>query len=136
MELIKTGFEAFKTGFSYLFLTSFVIWMISLIVLLFMELFRPDDLNIREYFAKVWRMLVYSFEYVAYAGVVIAPFMIYYTEDKELEYSMLLAAAIILSFCFLYLHTQTSFYKVTMARKSKKERPARYPNSGEFNGKR
>lgn len=136
MDWIETGFDAFKSGFSYLFLTSFVIWMISLVVLLFIELFRPDELNFREYFGKVWRILVYSFEYVAYAGVVISPFMIYYTDKNKLDYSMLLAAAIIISFCFLYLHFKTSFYQVTMVHKPKKERPARYPNSRGLNGKR
>lgn len=126
---MKTGFTAFKSGFSYLFLTSLSIWMISLIVILLIELFRPGDLDFRAYFAKIWKLLVYSFEYVAYAGIIIAPILIYNSEDEKLTYSMTMAAAIIVSSGFLYLRTQTPFYQVTMARKSKEKRPARAPRS-------
>jgi hypothetical protein len=105
MEVIGEGFSAFIGGFASLFLISLIIWMVLLFVLLFRELFTPGDIDFKVYFTKVWKMLKLSFEVVAYGAVILAPILIYNSEDK-LTYSMVWVASILLTFLFLYLRKQ------------------------------
>ncbi|SHE78600.1 hypothetical protein SAMN05444392_103140 [Seinonella peptonophila] len=105
--------------------------MVSLIVILFMELFQPGDINFRQYFTKVWRILVYSFEGVAYAGVVILPFIIY-NADEKLDSSMKLVAAILLAIGFLYLRFRTTFYETLKSKKEKSTRPPKITKSSDL----
>lgn len=112
IETIGEGFKAFIGGFARLFLTSLIIWMISLVVILFRELFTPGDLDFKEYFKKVWKMFKLSFEIVAYGAVVIAPILIYSSEET-LIYSMVWVASILLSFLYLYLRKQSKQTQTT-----------------------
>lgn len=110
IDWIGEAFKAFIGGFARLFLTSLLIWMISLVFLLFRELFTPGDLNFKEYFLKVWKFFKLSFEVVAYGALVVAPILIYLSEET-LIYSMVWVASFILSFVFLYIRKQSKGIK-------------------------
>lgn len=106
MESFQEGFTSFITGFSIILLIAVVIWMIGLVVLLFRELFSPTRLDLRDYLYKVLRMLIVSVECTIYGTVVIAPIMMYVTEEY-LRYGMITVAAVILTVISLYIRRQT-----------------------------
>lgn len=106
IDWIGEAFKAFIGGFARLFLTSLVLWMISLVFLLFRELFTPGDLDFKEYFSNVWKFFKLSFEGVAYGALVVAPVLIYLTEETMI-YSMVWIASFLLSFVFLYIRKQS-----------------------------
>lgn len=110
IDWIGEAFKAFIGGFARLFLTSLLIWMISLVFLLFRELFTPGDLDFKEYFLKVWKFFKLSFEVVAYGALIVAPILIY-TSKETLVYSMVWVASFLLSFLFLYIRKQTNGFK-------------------------
>lgn len=105
IDWIGEAFKAFIGGFARLFLASLLLWMVSLVFLLFRELFRPGDLNFKEYFKDVWKFFKLSFEVVAYGALVIAPILIFRSDDT-MTYGMVWVASMILSFVFLYIRKQ------------------------------
>lgn len=94
------------SSFAEIFLVSFVVWMAALLVLMFREMFSPEDLRVREYLFKVWRTLLLSFEFVAYSAVLISPIMMLLTR-KYVEYGTTVCAALILSSVYLYIRKRT-----------------------------
>lgn len=94
------------SSFAEIFLVSFVVWMAALLVLMFRELFSPEDLRVREYLFRVWRTLLLSFEFVAYSAVLISPIMMLLTR-KYVEYGTTVCAALILSSVYLYIRKRT-----------------------------
>lgn|GEM_PF-3200212 len=106
IDWIGEVFKAFIGGFARLFLTALLIWMVSLVYLLFRELSSPGDLNFKEYFKDVWKFFKLSFEVVSYGGLIVAPILLF-RSDETLTYSMVWVAAMILSFVFLYIRKQS-----------------------------
>ena len=82
IDWIGEAFKAFIGGFARLFLTSLLLWMISLVFLLFRELFTPGDLDFKDYFLKVWKFFKLSFEVVAYGALIVAPILIYTSQRR------------------------------------------------------
>lgn len=111
IDVISEGIRAFIGGFARIFLISLLIWMILLVILLFRELFTPGDLDFKEYFKKVWKMLKLAFEGVAYAAVFVAPILIYRSEEDKLTNSMVWVASILLSITFLFLRRRSKSQK-------------------------
>jgi hypothetical protein len=111
VETIQEGISQFVSGFASLFVLSLGIWMFGLIVLLFREMFRSNELVLREYLQKVWKLLLLSFEIVAYGGVVVELFLILYSKDK-VSHVFTLLDALILSVVYLSIRRQTvGFFK-------------------------
>jgi hypothetical protein len=110
VEGFQDGFMTFIMGFSHVFMVSVIVWMIGLLVLLFKEMFNTAYFNIRDYLYKVWKMLLLSFEWTAYIGVVVAPLIMLFTKDYA-KYGMMTIASIILSVVYLYIRKQTGGFK-------------------------
>jgi hypothetical protein len=116
VESIQEGFSAFVMGFARLFLISLFIWMFGLVVLLFREMFSGRELVLRQYLQKVWRLLLTSFEWVSYAGVIGGPVLLLFSEEK-LTYVMLTVAAVIMSGVWLAIRKQTGGFMSSRVRK-------------------
>jgi hypothetical protein len=95
-------FFAFIGGFSRIFIATFIIWMIGLIVLLFRELFSSDEFTFQVYLQKVWKMLVLAFQLSAYGSIIIGPILMY-TSESYLTYALLTVDAILLSLLYYNL---------------------------------
>ncbi|MBA4492973.1 hypothetical protein ACFO25_08210 [Paenactinomyces guangxiensis] len=122
MEAIQEGFSAFIGGFARIFFISLILWMIGLLVLLFREMFSPGEFVIREYFKKVWKMLLFSFEIAAYGAVVVGPILMFTTEDQFLVYIMVTIDAVILSAIYLYVRKQTGGFSKAKLRMRKERK--------------
>ncbi|MCS1350241.1 hypothetical protein [Mechercharimyces sp. CAU 1602] len=94
MEVIQEFFSKMISGFAWLGLFVFGIWMVSLFVLLFRELFTPGELYFKEYIVKVWKKLIFSFEVTGYGGVVIAPILMFTTGEVYLNIMIFFAAIV------------------------------------------
>jgi hypothetical protein len=102
MKLIQESLSILFTAFANLLLVSLLLWMIGLVVLLFRELFVPGELSLRQYLYRVWKWFIYSFEVVAYGGMVIGLFMMLTKKPNEDSF-VLTIAAILLSSFFLHI---------------------------------
>jgi hypothetical protein len=109
MEWLHEFFQALIAGFGRIILTAMILWMISLIVLLFWELFSPGDIQFRSYLYRVWKWLLWSFEIASYGGVIVAPILMYRTKEY-LNYGMVLFAAIVFSAVLIYLRRNTKLF--------------------------
>ncbi|MBS7529973.1 hypothetical protein IC619_005605 [Hazenella sp. IB182353] len=104
METIGEFLYSLLAGIGKLLLVAVIVWMIGLIILLFRELFRAGDLNIRTYLYKVWKMLLVCNEFIAYGSLIVGPIMAYRTEgDERLGYIMLSISGLILSGIYIYI---------------------------------
>lgn len=109
MEWLHEFFQALIAGFGRIILIAMILWMISLIVLLFRELFRPGDIQFRSYLYRVWKWLLWSFEIASYGGVIVAPVLMYRSEEY-LKYGMVLFAAIVFSAVLIHLRRNTKLF--------------------------
>jgi hypothetical protein len=106
-DFIETFFKELVAAFALLVVAGFIVWMAFVLIVFFRELFKPGDIQIRTYLYRVWRLLLLSFELVAYGGVIVAPFLLKSTEDQHLRYSLMLVEAILFSALFLYIRWKT-----------------------------
>lgn len=102
MEWLSDFFSAFLGGFVRIFIASFIIWMIGLVILLFRELFSNDEFLFRIYLQKVWKMLILAFQIASYGGVIVGPVLMF-TSESYLMYSLLTIDAILLSILYFKL---------------------------------
>ncbi len=99
MEWFQDFFSALIGGFARIFIASFILWMVGLIVLLFRELFNSDEFSFQKYLRKIWKVLLFSFELSAYGGIVVGLFLAI-TSEQVLTYSLVTADAVILSLIY------------------------------------
>lgn len=107
MEWLQDFFTAFIGGFARIFITSFILWMVGLIVLLFRELFSSDEFSFQKYLRKIWKVLLFSFELSAYGGIVVG-LILAFTSEQILTYSLVTVDAIILSLIYFNLRRRIS----------------------------
>ncbi|RAL25739.1 hypothetical protein [Thermoflavimicrobium daqui] len=108
MEALKEGFSAFILGFFRLIMVSLGIWMAGLLLLLFRELFSARQFQFQDYLKKLWKLLIFAFEGVAYGGIIIAPIILFFIDSgKKLDYIMVWIDAVILSAIYFYVRKQT-----------------------------
>lgn len=103
LDFIQTFFRELVAAFALLMVSGVVLWMVFVVIALFRELFRPADIHIRSYLYRIWRLLLLSFELVAYGGIFVAMFLLKSTEDEQLRFTLMLIQSILLSILFLYL---------------------------------
>ncbi|SFX45946.1 hypothetical protein SAMN04487866_10890 [Thermoactinomyces sp. DSM 45891] len=96
MSMITDFFQNLLAGFAWIIIFSLVVWMGGLVVLLIMELFSPNELFIKEYLWKVWKMFRTIFEWSSYGGI-IAGLVMTQTTDEVYSNVMISLAAVILS---------------------------------------
>lgn len=109
MDWLHQFFQALIAGFGWIILIAMILWMISLIVLLFRELFQPGDIHFRSYLYRVWKWLLWCFEIASYGGVIVAPILMYRT-GEYLNYGMVMFAAIVFSAGLIYLRRNTRLF--------------------------
>jgi hypothetical protein len=106
VEWFQDFFSAFIGGFARIFISSFIIWMVGLIVLLFRELFSSEDFSFQKYLRKIWKVLLFSFEWCAYGAIVVG-LILMYSADKYLTYLMVSVDAVILVLIYFNLRRRT-----------------------------
>ncbi|MDR6225228.1 hypothetical protein [Desmospora profundinema] len=106
-DFIEIFFKELVAAFALLVVAGFILWMGFVLVVFFLELFKPGDIQIRSYLYRVWRLFMLSFELTAYGGIVVAPFLLKSTEDQHLRFTLVLIEAILFSALFLYIRWKT-----------------------------
>jgi hypothetical protein len=102
LEWILEGIKSFLQGFIKIFASALILWMAGLIFLLFRELFSSIEFVFKSYLQRVWKMLIFCFEFTPYGFVIVAPILMVITKQYG-NYIILTIDAIILSICFFTL---------------------------------
>lgn len=89
-------------GFARIFIFSFVVWMIGLIVLLFRELFNNEEFQFQKYLQKIWKVFLFAFEWSAYGGILVGPLLMI-SSKSYLTYGMVTIDSILLSLLYYNL---------------------------------
>jgi hypothetical protein len=102
VQWLSDFFFAFFAGFARIFIASFILWMIGIVGLLFMELFNNEEFQFRLYLQKIWKVLLISFQISAYGSVIVGLILLFKTEEY-LTYSLVTMDGIILSILYFSL---------------------------------
>lgn len=102
MQWLSDFIFAFLGGFARIFIASFLLWMIGIVVLLFMELFNNEEFQFRIYLQKLWKVLWISFQIAGYGSVVVGIILLFQTEEY-LTYSLVTIDGILLSILYFNL---------------------------------
>lgn len=102
MEWLSDFVFAFFGGFARIFIGFFILWMIGIIGLLFMELFNNEEFQFRVYLNKIGKVLLISFQIAIFGSVVIGPILLFKTEEY-LTYTLVTIDGILLSILYFFL---------------------------------
>ncbi|PTM59687.1 hypothetical protein [Desmospora activa] len=121
LDFIQTFFRELVAAFALLVVSGFVLWMVFVVIALFRELFNPGDIQIRSYLYRIWRLLLLSFELVAYGGIFVAMFLLKSAEEEKLRFTLMMIQAILFSVLFLYIRWKTGgfFFQQKQSRRSR-----------------
>ncbi|MCH5583628.1 hypothetical protein MK805_01405 [Shimazuella sp. AN120528] len=110
MEWLSNFFYAFIGGFARIFITSFILWMIGIVGLLFMELFNNEEFQFRLYLQKVWKVLLISFQIAVYGSVVVGLVLLFKTKEY-LTYTLVTIDGILLSILYISLRRRLGNFR-------------------------
>ncbi|WP_028776500.1 hypothetical protein [Shimazuella kribbensis] len=120
MQWLSDFFFAFFGGFARIFIASFLLWMIGVVVLLFMELFNNEEFQFRVYLQKIWKVLLISFQIAGYGSIIVGPIMMFQSEEY-LTYSLVTIDGIILSVLYFNLRRRLGSFGTKNTKKGNQE---------------